>query len=64
MAATATLSDVIVEFQPQGAYVRVSAFDPASMTEVSIVGAAAAGHAILERMVLKKLDWVLARKRG
>jgi len=44
--------------------VRVSAFDPRTLAEVYIVGAAAAGHAILERMVLRRLDWVLARKRG
>jgi hypothetical protein len=59
-----TLDDVIIEYAPQGAYVRVSAFDPRTLTEVSIVGAASAGHAILERMVLRKLDWVMARKRG
>ena len=63
MTETAADEGVIIEMVPQGAYVRVSAFDPATLTEVSIVGAACAGHVQLERMVLRKLDWVL-KKRG
>lgn len=64
MTRNAADEGVIIEMVPQGAYVRVSAFDPATMTEVSIVGAASAGQAHLERMVLRKLDWVLAKRRS
>jgi hypothetical protein len=56
--------DVIIEMVPQGAYVRVSAFDPATLTEVYIVGAAAAGRAHLERLVLRKLDRMIAKRHA
>ncbi|MFQ5466991.1 MAG: hypothetical protein ACE5DS_02540, partial [Kiloniellaceae bacterium] len=38
-------TSVIVEFYRVGTFVKVSAIDPASLTEVSIVGAPAAGEA-------------------
>lgn len=51
---------VIIKFATQGAYVRVSAFDPASMTEVTIVGAANAPRAYLETLVLRQLERTIA----
>ncbi len=55
---------VIIEYAPQGAYVRVSAFDPRTLTEVSIVGDARAPKAHLEAIVLRKLKRMLAVAAG
>ncbi|MBM3556154.1 MAG: hypothetical protein FJX47_11450 [Alphaproteobacteria bacterium] len=54
--------DVIVEFQRVGAFVKVSAMDPRTLTEVSIVGSPSATQQELTRLVLRKLDYVLAKK--
>jgi hypothetical protein len=54
---------VIIEFVPQGRFVKVSAMHPPTLTEVSIVGDAARGEAALKRAALQKLRYVLARKR-
>ncbi len=55
--------NVILEFIPVGAYVRVSAMDTATLTEVTISGDANASEGVLRRTALKKLDYVL-RKKG
>jgi hypothetical protein len=55
---------VILEFVRLGALVRVSAMDPASLTEVVLQGPAAAGEAALRRAALRKLAYVLARQRA
>jgi hypothetical protein len=55
---------VILEFVRLGALVRVSAMDPASLTEVVLQGPAAAGEAALRRAALRKLAYVLARRGG
>ncbi len=54
--------DVIIEFWRIGASIKVSAMDPTTLTEVSIVGPATAGEAELTRTVLRKLEYVLAKK--
>ena len=56
--------NIIIEFHRIGASVKVSAFDPQSLTEVSIVGPANASEDILTRNVLRKLEFVLAKKQG
>lgn len=56
--------NVIIEFIPVGAYVKVSAVDPATLTEVSIVGDPHAGEARLKREVVRRLEYVLAKKGG
>ena len=53
---------VIIEFRRIGASVRVSAIDPETLIEVSIVGPASADEEELTRNVLKKLEYVLAQK--
>ncbi len=53
---------IIIEFHPIGAYVKVSAIDARSLVEVSIVGAADAGREALERTALRKLEYVLRRR--
>ena len=54
--------EVILEFHHVGSYVKVSAVDTVSLTEVSIVGDPAAGEAALRRAALRKLDYVMQRK--
>ena len=60
--------EVIIEFLPCGAYVKVSAIDAATGLEVSIVGDPLRGEAALEDLVMRKLDYVMKRsataKRG
>ena len=55
--------DVIFEFFRVGHAVKVSAIDPASGTEVSIVGDPKVGEAALMRLAQQKLEYVLARRK-
>jgi hypothetical protein len=55
--------EVIIEFFPVGGYVKASAMDVASLTEVSIQGPASAGEETLKRNALRRLEYVL-RKKG
>lgn len=55
--------EVIFEFSPFGAYMRVMAMDVASHTEVTIQGPVAAPQDILQRNALKRLEYVM-RKKG
>lgn len=54
---------VIIEFIRVGAYVKVSAIDPVSLVEVSIVGNPASSEQVLKRTAVRKLKYVL-EKRG
>lgn len=54
--------EVILEFHRVGSYVKVSAVDAASLTEVSIVGDPAAGEDALRKAAVRKLEFVLARR--
>ena len=56
--------DIIIEFRRIGNSVKVSAMDPATLTEVSIVGPADAGEEILKRNVLQKLEHIMARNKN
>lgn len=51
-------SEVLIEFHQVGHAVKVTAVDPVTLVEVSIVGPAAASQAQLERAVIAKLDYV------
>ena len=53
----------IIEFHRIGNVVKVSAMDPTTLTEVSMVGAPSVGDAELTRLVVRKLEYMLA-KRG
>ncbi len=53
----------IVEFWQVGGAVKVSAIDPVTLTEVSIVGPPSAGDAVLEQTVLRKLKYVLNKRQ-
>ncbi|MCG8490480.1 MAG: hypothetical protein MI743_02595 [Sneathiellales bacterium] len=54
----------IIEFVPVGKAVKVSAMDPATLTEVSIVGPTNASRAELQLTVIRKLQYVLNKKAG
>lgn len=55
--------DYIIEFTSIGGSVKVTAVDPATMTEVSIIGGANYSQEFLIRQVVKKLEFVLAKSR-
>ncbi len=52
----------IIEFTQIGGSVKVTAVDPRTLTEVSIVGAANYSQEFLTRQVVKKLEFMLAKK--
>ncbi len=58
----AQLREVLFEFQRVGNYIKVSAVDPVTYTEVSIVGSPSAGQAALQRVATNKLRYVLEKK--
>jgi hypothetical protein len=53
----------IIEFHQVGNAVKVTAMDPATLTEVSIVGAPSVGDTELTRLVVRKLEYMLAKRR-
>ncbi len=55
--------DIIIEFYQVGAYVKVSAVDTATYTEVSIVGDPTRSEEALKRAAIRKLEYVLERDR-
>ena len=56
--------EVLIEIVRRGAYAKVSAIDPVTGTEVSIVGPANADEASLKSVVLRKLELALKKKSG
>lgn len=56
--------EVFFEFRRVGNYVRVSAIDSVTGTEVTIVGDAKAGQIQLKQTALRKLEYVLAKKQS
>lgn len=56
--------NVILEFQTIGNSVKVTAIDPVTLVEVSVVGSASAGEQALGRVAVRKLEYVLAKRRG
>ncbi|MDR3440823.1 DUF6898 family protein [Telmatospirillum sp.] len=57
------LDEVIFEFRRIGNSVKVSAIEPVTNTEVSIVGPATAGEQVLKVTAVRKLQYVLARRQ-
>jgi hypothetical protein len=53
----------IIEFHRIGNAVKVTAMDPATLTEVSIMGPPHVGDTELTRLVVRKLEYMLS-KRG
>lgn len=54
--------EVIIELQPVGNIVKVSAVDTATLTEISIQGPASAGEEMLKRNAIKRLEYVMKKK--
>ena len=54
--------EIIVEFYPIGQFMKVSAMDVQSLTEVSIQGPVAAPEQTLKNNALKRLEYVLKKK--
>jgi hypothetical protein len=54
--------EVLIEIVTVGAYAKVMAIDPATGTEVSIIGPRTAHRASLKAAALSKLDFVLKKK--
>jgi hypothetical protein len=57
-----TEREVIYEFVQIGNSVKVTAMDPATLVEASIVGPATATEMTLKAAALRKLNYVIARK--
>ena len=55
---------ILLEFLVQGAFVKVTAIDPASGLEACITGPAAAPRATLEAAVMRKLNYVRQKQKG
>ncbi|MBU6235764.1 MAG: hypothetical protein KGQ41_07960 [Alphaproteobacteria bacterium] len=55
--------EILIEIIPLGAYVKVNAFDTASMTEVTIQGPKTAAQSVLRNNAIRRLEYVL-RKKG
>ena len=55
---------IIIEFISVGAYVKVSAVDPVTGTEVSIVGNPMSGEETLKRTAVRKLHYVMEKQQG
>lgn len=53
----------LIEFRPVGGYVKVSALDPVSLQEVSIVGSPQVSQDILTRLAVRKLERKIADGR-
>ncbi len=58
-----TLDEVIIEFHQVGNAGSVTAGEPESLIEVSIVGAPGAGRETLKRTAIRKLEYVLEKNR-
>lgn len=52
----------IIEFISMGDYVKVSAIDPVTRHEASIVGDPAVGKEALSRLAVRKLHYVMKKK--
>jgi hypothetical protein len=54
--------EVLLEFQRVGSYMKATAMDAATLTEVTVVGPINHSQEMLKRTVLAKLEYVLAKK--
>jgi hypothetical protein len=57
------LPEVLFEFRPSGRSVRVSALDPITGIEVSIIGDTRAGKETMKRIAIRKLIRAILRQR-
>ena len=64
MAKDTRLAEVLFEFRHLGNSVQVNAIDPDTGTEVSMVGDPRAGEHVLKQAAMRKLAFVLAKRRA
>mgnify|MGYP001371892923 CR=1 FL=1 len=57
------MSEYLVEFIPQGRYVKVTAVDPLTGVEAVIVGDASQTQQTLQRLAVQKLEFLLKKSR-
>lgn len=57
------MSEYLVEFIPQGRYVKVTAVDPLTGVEAVIVGDASQTQQSLQRLAVQKLEFLLKKSR-
>ena len=57
-----TLGEVLFEFVPQGRFVKVTALDPVTKVEVTVVGDRLARADMLQRVAINKLRYVLTKR--
>lgn len=62
-AALRRSAEILFEFSAIGNSVKVSAVDPMTMREVSIIGPVTAGEEALKRAALRKLQFVMEGPR-
>lgn len=55
--------DYIVEFIPQGRFVKVTAVDPVTGIEAVIVGDAAQGQQAMARAAVRKLEFLIEKQK-
>jgi hypothetical protein len=55
--------EYIIEFKPQGRYVRVTAVDPVTGMEAVIVGDASQPQQVLENTAIRKLKFLMAKEQ-
>ena len=56
------LREVLFEFRKVGKYIRVSAIDPDSGTEVIMIGDPKQGQEVMKRLATRKLVYVMNKK--
>ncbi len=56
--------EILLELYQVGNSVKVTAVDPETLIEVSIVGDPAAGQEALKQAAINKLEYVLRKRRG
>jgi hypothetical protein len=55
--------EVLYELRRVGAAMKVTAVDPVTGTEITMIGDPKVGDAALKRLARQKLDYVLAKKQ-
>jgi uncharacterized protein YlxW (UPF0749 family) len=55
--------EVLIEFRRVGKAIQVSAIDPETAIEVSLIGDPKAGKEALKRAAVRKLAYVIAKRR-
>ncbi len=58
------LREVLFEFHHVGSYVRVTAIDPRSNTEITMVGDPTVGEEALKQTAIRKLRYVIAKNHN